>query len=89
MQTEIQFQDAMSRERFWQEVALRFSQMGFRSLFDRISDPDFKGFTEKDVQDVLKTIARHSFDAADLMVERHGPDSIPRTNVTSYSRAVK
>ena len=77
MQTETQFQDGMSRERFWQEVALRFAQMGFQSLFNKILESP-KEITEEDVQHSLKVTARWAFDAADEMSERHGPDNLPR-----------
>ena len=77
MQTETQFQDGMSRERFWQEVALRFAQVGFTSLFAKITETN-ESITEGDIQEALSTIARHSFDAADQLAERHGPDNLPR-----------
>ena len=86
MQVEQQFQDGMSRERFWQEVALAITRIGFGKLFDQMFDPD-RVFTEKDVEKAMQEIARRSFDGADVLAERHGPDNLPRSGITS--RAVK
>ena len=73
-----QWTEGMSRERFWQEAALRFFD---RSLVAMYEVPGLTEKTPEELEPIATVIAKASFIFADAMAKQHGPDNVPRPTV--------